>query len=149
MRIVEESVVEKRGVIEPLLLLHADELATHKHLMVVAPDWDRYAAMEETGRMFGLFAYEGPVVVGYSVNFVLPHLHYSDLVYGQNDVLFLHPDYREGGVGLALIRRTEEVAKARGARLFCWHAKPDTALDLLLPRIGYGVQDVIYSRELA
>lgn len=148
MHIVEESVVSKRGTIEPLLLLHAQELATHPHIMQVAPDWERYAAMEAADVLMGLFMYEDTHLIGYSVNFVVRHMHYSGLVYCQNDVLFLHPAYREGGFGAFLIRETEARAKARGAGFIVWHAKPNTPLDKLLPRMGYAVQDVIHSREL-
>lgn len=150
MRIVEESVVAKRGMVEHLLEMHADELATHRHIMTVSPDWAKYEAMEQANMVMGLFAYDDAVgrLAGYSVTFVCNHLHYSDLLYAQNDVLYVHPHYRKSRVGLDLIARTEDLARARGVRFMLWHAKPDTALDKLLPRLGYDVQDVIYSKEI-
>ena len=148
MHIVEESVTAKRGIVEPLLEAHVRELTTHPHIMVLDPDWERYEAMEQAGVLLGLFAYVGNELVGYSVNVVVPHMHYRGLTYCQNDVLYLRPDYRDIGCGTALIRATEEAAKVRGARFIVWHAKPSTPLDKLLPRLGYGVQDVIHGREV-
>jgi hypothetical protein len=88
------------------------------------------------------------VIVGYSLNFIGPHFHYSDLVVCNNDVLFLRNDLRPSTVGLRLIRETERVAKTRGARLMLWHAKDQTSLAKIMPRMGYVVQDIIYSKEI-
>lgn len=148
IRIVEGSVSDKWQQVQILLREHVDELATHKHLMVLNPDVDRYEAMEEAGVLFALFAYDGDDIVGYSVNFVARNLHYSDLVYAQNDVLFVRQTHRNGRLGLQLIHETERVAKRHGARFIVWHAKPNTALNDLLPRLGYGVQDIMHSKEL-
>lgn len=148
VRIVEESVSDKWEVVADMLAQHVDELTTHKHLMVLKPDRERYAMLEQAGALLALFAYDGDELVGYSVNFLSTNLHYSDLFYSHNDVLFVRKSHRNGRTGLRLIQATERAAKERGARFIIWHAKPKTALDALLPRVGYGVQDVLYSREI-
>jgi GNAT superfamily N-acetyltransferase len=86
--------------------------------------------------------------VGYSVSFVGPHIHYADLVVANNDVLFLREDLRPSSIGLRLLKETERAARANGARLMLWHAKEHTALAKIMPRMGYGVQDIIYSKEI-
>jgi Acetyltransferase (GNAT) family len=99
--------------------------------------------------LLGLFAYEGADLVGYSVSIFNPsHLHYRSLAVVVNDVLYVKPEHRHGRAGLGLIRETERIAKDLGAKLLMWHAKPDTALAAILPRLAYGVQDVLFSREL-
>ena len=70
------------------------------------------------------------------------------MLYCHNDVLFVAKEYRRGRLGLGLIRATEREAKKRGAQMVSWHAKQGTALEALMPRLGYGVQDIIYSREV-
>ncbi len=132
----------------PLLVDHREELTTNKALMVLAPDMPRYVACEQAGAFFMLVARENGAMVGYSANFIAQHLHYSALRYANNDVLFLAKDHRKGSLGLRLIRETEREAKARGAQLLVWHAKPGTSLDVVLPKKGYRVQDVMYSRIL-
>lgn len=139
------ALLEKGG---QLFEAHWDEIALNKHLMVFKPDTERYHAMEQAGVLFALAAHIDGELIGYSVSFVTRHLHYADLLFAQNDVLFLDKRYRASGAGLALIRATEEEAKARGARMIIWHAKQGTALEAVLPRIGYGVQDVMFSKEI-
>src|SRR5688572_29065547 len=52
------------------------------------------------------------------------HLRYKDLRYVQNDVLFVHADYRNGAAGGRLMRATRDVARQRGAKRITWHCKP-------------------------
>lgn len=144
----ETTVSDKVEQLWPLLQLHRDELATAKHLMEVAPRTEAYKTAEVVGLLMSLVAYQGDEIVGYSINFIGPHLHYSSLVYAHNDVLFVHPEHRNSKLGLQLIRETEALAASRGARMVMWHAKPGTALEKLLPRLGYGVQDVLFSKEI-
>jgi len=133
---------------ESLFAEHWDEIALNKKVMVLKPDAERYLAMEASGGLFILAAYSDDELVGYSVNFTMQHLHYSDLCVASNDLLFVSRGHRKSRVGLQLIKATEKLAKDRGASLVLWHAKPDTALVELMPRLGYGVQDIIFSREL-
>ncbi len=147
-RIVETTVSDKLAVLLPLLHAHRDELATAKHLMQLAPNVDAYRALENTQSLLALVAYRGEEVIGYSISFIGPHLHYSGLRYAQNDALYVAPAHRGGRLGLNLIRKTEALAKARGARMMLWHAKLDTTLEKLMPRLGYGVQDIVFSKEM-
>jgi hypothetical protein len=63
-------------------------------------------------------------------------------------LLFVTEGKRSGRLGLQLIRKTEEAAKERGARLMLWHAKTGTPLEKMMPRLGYGVQDIIFSTQI-
>lgn len=148
-RIERTTVADKVEQLLPLLLGHAEELATHKHLMKVSPLVERYAALEAANQLISLVAYDAnDNIIGYSINFITQNMHYGDLRYSHNDVLYVTPAHRGGRLGLMLIHQTELEAAAEGARLIIWHAKPDTALEGLLPRLGYGVQDVLFSKEL-
>lgn len=131
-----------------LLQAHWEEVALNKGLMVLAPDWGRYRALEDAGILLALAAFLDGAMVGYAVTLVVDHLHYRALRYGQNDVLFVAKDHRASKVGLGLIRETERLVREAGGRMVTWHAKEGTPLEALLPRLGYGVQDVVFSREL-
>ena len=150
VEIAVESVEQlDQSEIWPLFEDHRDELTTNKALMVLAPDWDRYVTCERVGAFFVMTAREAGRLVGYSANFIAPHLHYSGMVYANNDLLFLAKSHRKGSLGLRLIRETEREAQRRGARMVVWHAKAGTALDRMLQRLKpYRVQDVLYSRVL-
>lgn len=131
-----------------LLKAHWSEVALNKEVMVLKPDVARYKQLDELGMLFGIGAFDNDHLVGYSASFIMPHPHYSDLVVASNDVLFVHSDYRKGRLGLRLIQETERIAKDRGAELVTWHAKQSTALEQLMPRLGYGVQDIIFSKVI-
>lgn len=154
LRLLRVDDVRGRMDAEALLEAHWEEVALNKRVMKLDPHWKRYYALEEQGMLMiiGLFAVQRrprvETLVGYSVNFITEHMHYAGLRLCQNDLLFVHREWRRGRHGLQLILATEQLGKERGAQLMLWHAKQGTALDALLPRMGYGVQDIIYSKEL-
>jgi len=137
-----------------LLVKHWQEVCTDTVLMELDPDWPAYYELEERGRTFTLMARcgTGPgdnEVVGYSLNFIGPHLHYKKLVVAQNDVLFVDTLNRARGTGPRLIRATERKARELGANIMAWHAKKEPPmLANLLPKMGYGVQDIFYTRSI-
>ena len=144
----ECSVADIREHADALLQQHWQEVALNKGLMHLKPDWSRYEALEGAGCIVALAAWEGEAMVGYSVSFLTTHIHYADLFYAQNDVLFVAPEHRRTRTGIALIHATELACADRGARMLMWHAKSGTALEAILPRLGYRTQDIIFSREL-
>ena len=131
-----------------LIEANREELTTNKDLLVLNPNVDTYCLLEDKGALLSLGAFDGDEIVGYSVNIMAHNLHYSDLMMCQSDVLYVREDKRQGPAGLKLMRETERLAKERGAQMMLWHAKPDTNLDQILPRMGYRVQDVVYTRVL-
>lgn len=148
IRIEQGTVADRPQGLAALLEAHVAELATYPDLMRLSPDWDRYQALDEAGVLVLLWAWRGDELVGYACTIVTPHLHYSDLVVASNDVLYVLPEHRASRVGLALMRETMTRARDLGAQLMLWHAKQQTALDVLLQRRGLRVQDVIYSEVL-
>lgn len=146
-RICHERVKGNEHALWELLVKHREELTTNKTLMVLKPDWARYHAIENAGGLMSLFAYCGEELVGYSVNFIMPNMHYADVVQAHNDVMYTLPEHR-GRLGIKLIRETERSAKELGAHILILHAKPDTLLDEILPRMGYRLQDKLHLKEL-
>ena len=127
---------------------HYEEIARNKQIMKLKPDEETYRKMESAQQIFILSARQDDVLIGYSVNFVTNHLHYADLKLAQNDLLFISKEHRGGRVGLKLIKETEKHATSLGCKLMLWHAKESTTLAHMLPRLKYGVQDIIFSKEL-
>ncbi len=134
--------------IENVFKEHWDESARNKSLMILKPDYESYLSLEQMGKLLAVYAYCGDQVVGYSYNFINRHIHYSDLLVSHNDVLFILPDHRNGSVGLKLIKETEKQSKLLGAKLMLWHAKENTSLSKILPRMKCNVQEIIFSKEL-
>lgn len=144
----EITIAELRATAPELIRAHWEEVALAKDLMVLDPDWLTYQAIEQAGKLLTVGAFVDDDLAGYSVGLVTAHLHYQGLTYYQNDALFMAESHRRGEVGSKLIRYTEHLAGLRGAKMVCWHAKQGSALDQLMSRRGYAVQDIIYSRRL-
>ena len=146
--IKEGSFCENLDSFSDLLKEHWEEVAKNKEVMILSPDRDKYKALEDSGSLKTLIAYSNGVPVGYSVNIVGPHLHYSSLIVGYNDLLFILPEFRNSPLGLKLIRQTEKFMKTLGVSLLLWHAKEGTSLDKILPALRYKTQEIIYSKQL-
>jgi len=149
LQITEEPIA---GLIEtelwPLLIEHREELTTDKGLMILAPNVEAYRQAEEAGTLFALVARCDGRIVGYSVNFLGQHLHYSGLTVAQNDVLFVTRSAR-ATTGLRLLTATRKAAAAHGAQVMTWHAKPGTALEAILrKRETCRVQDIVFTERV-
>ena len=137
-----------KGVIESLFEEHYEEIARNKKVMVLKPNWPVYEKAEEQGTLFTFLAKKEGKCIGYSANIIGNHLHYADLLYCQNDLLFVSKEHRGTSLGLRLMKATEKHARLLGCKLMLWHAKEDTTLAHMLPRLKYGVQDIVFSKEL-
>lgn len=143
------TVAEMREHAMPLLRAHWVEVGRNRDVMVLNPKWIAYEAMEKAGMLLALAAWDGEQLVGYSATFVIENIHYSPIIYAQNDVIFVEQSKRGAGVFLRLRDETEARAEAMGAVEVRWHAKSGTALDRKMARdTRYAVQDITYSRLL-
>ena len=144
-----------------LWVAHWREIAVNPEVMKLNPDWKRYYELEERNQLACLAARRFGLLIGYSVNVVTTHLHYADLRYMANDVLFLAEEERHGGVGAMLIDSTIELARTLECDLITFHAKPGTTLCRMLglemapsneqeaPHpSGFVVQDIVFSKVL-
>jgi len=136
--------------VQPLLDAHYLELAKNRERVKLDPDWTRYAEMERAGTMLLFTARKDQRLIGYAAFFACPHPHYRDLMLVSNDLLFLDAEHRVGRTGVRLIKFCEEQVRAQYSGEVCitWHAKEQTTLAAILPRMSYGVQDIVFSKLL-
>lgn len=135
---------------QELLELQYAELTRNKDVAKLAPDYERYYALEDAGCLLVLLAVQDNArVLGYSVFLVDRHLHYKGMVVAMNDLLYLHPDHRGGMTGVRLIRESERQCKHQGAKKILWHAKEETMLHTLL-RFGmrYETEEIILAKVI-
>lgn len=144
----KECLCDVVNEVEPLLQLHYEELTLSKDRVKLDPDWERYANMEHAGSFHVFTARDDGRLIGYSAFFLAKHIHYRSLVVANNDVLYLHPDYRCGMTGIRLIRSSETGMKALGAAKITWHAKYSNDLKQILIRMGYADEEAILGKML-
>lgn len=150
--LARESLYEVFEDIQPLLRDHYLELARNQESIALNPDWARYGQVEASNALRVFTARDDGALVGYSVFFLSTHPHYADVVLASNDVLFLKQAHRTGRAGLRLIAFSERELGAEFSTKkvsVAWHAKPDTPLEAILRKTGYGVQDIVFTRLLS
>lgn len=133
---------------EDLQRAHWFEVAKNKELMVLNPDVDSLRLLEQKGNLVTLIAMNDGYIVGYSCSILHNHLHYRQLKMAQNDLLFIHPNYRNSPLGLRLMKETERVCKQFGVDIYCWRAKEDTSLYKILDKKGYARHEVVFTKRL-
>ena len=101
--------------IKPLLELHYQELTLNKEYIVLDPDWTKYKTLADANKLVVVTARDLDRLVGYSVFFITNHMHYQQNVFAMNDVLYLHPDYRKGSLGIKFIKASEIYLKNKGS----------------------------------
>lgn len=145
-----ETVAEVQADIEPLLALHYDELCASKEWMALAPDWDRYIALENMDRLLAFTARDDGKLIGYSVFFVDVHIHYRGNLIANNDVIFVHRDYRKGSrTGLDLIAYSEQQLKLICVQVkVIWHIKFKQDWSAILRRRKYVPEDFTMGKIL-
>jgi GNAT superfamily N-acetyltransferase len=133
-----------------LFVQHWREVAANRDAQHLRLDELRYRALDQQGAIFCLGAYDGDVLVGYSIALMSgPHLHDVEMWPCVSDAIYVAEAYRNKGLGARLMADTEKQAKVFGATLMVWHAMAGSDLDERLSQsTRYIAQDVSYTRKL-
>ncbi len=117
---------------------HYAEIADHKDLKVLKPDYDRYLELEELGVLRTFTVRDDGKLIGYFITFITPHIHYSDCVYALNDIMYVHPDYRGGTVSYRLIKEAlQDLRDNTDAVILCIHMKIEYPFRNLLKKFNF------------
>lgn len=111
---------------------HAAEIAEQD--LAVDPIWPAFQAMEDAGALTALVLFVDDRPMGYSVVTFAPHTLSRELLIAVVKLIYLDPEARRNQIGDFLLETTSKVAKDRGAHRCYWHAKPCSALDVILRR---------------
>jgi GNAT superfamily N-acetyltransferase len=87
-------------------------------------------------------------VVGYFVVLVGRNIHYKDHLFAQNDIIYVHPDYRKGSTGARLIKFAEKCLKEDGVSVLTINTKVHKPFDPLMERLGFNLIERVYSKYL-
>ena len=147
MKYALETLEQVAEELHPLLEAHWREIA-HFQDILLEPDWEFYAAMQELGRLRFYTARDGGRLVGYCVFFVNPNRHYKSSLQAAQDILFLHPGYRNTGNGRALILFCDAQLRAEGVQAVYQHIKSAHDFSALLTSVGYDLVDLVYAKRL-
>jgi GNAT superfamily N-acetyltransferase len=155
MKIIETRYTEAIAKeITPLLERHWREIANYQEVIPLAVNFEAYRQADAGGKLLVLVAREGDSMIGYSVFMLIRSPHYRSSLFAMNDVIYVLPEYRKGRTGLALIRESEKLLKARGCVKISWHVKDRNAdgtpnpLSAILRKFGYELEEVSLGKLL-
>ena len=131
----------------PLLRDHYNELIDDPDIPL-SPDLSRYYAMAGANLIHIVTARSEGELVGYTVNLLMRGLHYSTKIFATNDLVFVRKDFRKGVVGIRLLKVMEEELKKLGVHYICMHVKPFPDFGPVLKRMGYGVWETIWKKQI-
>ena len=136
----------------PLFREHWAELALNRDVIPLAPDWDRYYAMDVAGtlRILTMRVPSGQLV-GYVFLMVGPHLHYATTLWGQVDIFWIDPVYRQGWTGIRFLKTLIRDAKSMGVVNLLMGTKThfmQNRVTKLLQRLGFKPIETIHAMRL-
>jgi len=85
--------------------------------------------------------------IGYAIFYLHTHPHFQKLVACQ-DVMYIHPEYRKGSIGIKFIKYIEESMKGLGAEGIFQTSSAKKDLSKLFGRLGYEPVETVYFKEI-
>ena len=138
LRIGIEKLADVKNECDELITAHWREIAVWQDIPL-DPDWVTYDALEKAGLLvIYTVRTENNKLVGYAVFIMRKHIHYKGHGWALNDIIWVHPDYRDGRIGKRLVAFWEEDLKARGIHVVHVNVKvAHPALGLVLKIARY------------
>lgn len=127
----------------PLMDMHWQEIAKNKALLTLNPDVERYKTIEKILLLI-VARCEGRMV-GYFLWLLVTHPHYKHVTVAEEDLHFMHPDYRRGWNGYNLVKAACRAAIEKGAQLLTIREKFGHEHPALMERLGFKTTDIVYT----
>lgn len=131
----------------PLWKRHFEEIAAFQNISL-DPDLSIYQRTATAGvlriytaRMFGSLC-------GYQVFFISPHPHSKQSIQAVQDILFLDLDLRVGLTGYRFIKWCVQELKREGVQVIHQHISAKKDFGHLFKRLGFHLEDLVYSLEV-
>jgi GNAT superfamily N-acetyltransferase len=131
----------------PLLFMHWREIAKYRDIRL-NPEVALYNKMDQDGMFVAYTARKDGDLIGYAAYFVRHNMHYRDSLQAVQDVVYLHPEFRQGFAGIRLLKFADEELTKLGVQLVMHHVKIRNDFSPILERMGYQPIETIWGRRL-
>jgi len=128
----------------PLYEKHWREVCWRPEKFPLAPDHERYRALEKAGALRIYTAREAGILLGYAVFVVTRHLHYRDVLVANNDLLFVDPARRGAWLGVKLLKLARDSLKAEGVQAVSIRMKDEHAWGAIARRVGFEPMEQVW-----
>jgi hypothetical protein len=144
----KERLLDCKEELIPLLKEHYKEIAAYQEKINLAPDWEKYKQLDDSGILNIFTMRDNDVLVGYYICMVLPNLHYSEDLYSVNDIVLIKPAYRNKMNGVELFLYVEEEMIKQGVSVMTMHMKTSLPFDKLCEGLGWDYMERLYTKCL-
>lgn len=137
-------------ITEVSYLLHLDwqEVGRLKDQYPLEPNWELYQILEDSGNLRIFTARDSGTLVGYFTVISSPSLHSKGKMVASNDVIFLHPNYRKGFVGIKLFKFAEKCVKEDGFQQLQISYTDQFDISSMLAALGYAKVETKFEKRL-
>lgn len=144
----EEKVQDILVEIQPLLEEHWEELAVHKDVRKLDPNFDNYLEFNKSGWLKVFTVRNNTKLIGYLVFVLSPNPHYKDWIYAVADIYYLDPVYRKTGVAEQMFSEAEKWLKGFDVKAITMHEKISHPHVRLFDKLGFKPIERIYEKVL-
>ena len=146
MKFQQETLASSLEESKPLLQKHWDEIAHYKDIPL-NPDYELYFKLEAAGVLKCYSVRDGNArMIGYAVYLIQHNPHYKQSLVAKQDIVFIDPACR--GQGMLFIQWCDQQLKELGVQIVTHHVKAAHNFGRGLERMGYELQDLIYTKRL-
>jgi len=134
--------------LKPLILEHWSELKEDVDIPLNF-DWDRYAQLDQLGKLHVVTARINGWLIGYDTGVLLDdHLHHKGTLVCCTDITWMRPEYRKGMTGYKMMKFFRDTLIARGVKKIFFACTTKRNIDVLFRRLGYKQRFVNYTLVL-
>ena len=144
----QEPLCKVVSEINELLSLDWEEVGRFGDLYPLEPDWELYQVIEDNGSLRVFTARDDKILVGYFTVVSSPSLHSKGKLIASNDVIFLHPNYRKGFVGVKLFKFAEKCIKEDGFQQLQVSYTERFDISPILSMLGYTKVETKFEKRL-
>jgi hypothetical protein len=124
---------------------HYEEIAERIDVIELDPDLKKYNQLYNQNALEIHTIRDNGVLIGYSLWFLINHIHYKKSLTANSDVLYISPNYRKGMLGIKFIKWSLEEIKKKNPQRILFHVKPFLDYSPILKRLGANYFENIYS----
>lgn len=129
---------------------HWSQVANNQDSILLEPDEEKYIFLQKANALLNVVLFdECGEMIGYSIVFLQPHMHYKNDVFAFVDAIYVREKHRNSRAGLVLINEVERLCIEKRVSLLSYHTKPaHNTLEKILLKKGYNHVENIFGKTL-
>lgn len=134
---------------KPLFPEHWKELGLFQDKMPLNPQYNVYYAREVLGELVMPIVRKDGKIIAYWPTFIAPGMHYGSTLTATMDILWVHPDHRQDGVGSLLFETLKNELVRRGVEVWYVGSKNHKQIEWFFHGTGFKPVETYFAQWIA